>query len=57
MSRVFPVIHEVGNIGIFVQLLKEMNCYLFRVESASIQIYIYHGTSNLNWVDRFLKQI
>ena len=42
----FPVIHEVDNIDIFVQLLMERNWQPLRTESISKQISIYPGALN-----------
>ena len=42
----FLVIHKVDNIGIFVQLLMEINLKLLRTESVSMQIGIYQGVLN-----------
>ena len=53
----FPVIHKVGNIVIFVQLLIEMNWKQLKAESVSTQIYVCHSTLNLNWSDSLLFAI
>ena len=42
----FPVIHKVGNVGIFVQLVMRTNLKRLSVESILIQIYICHNALN-----------
>ena len=42
----FPVIHKVGNVGIFVQLLMRINCKCLPMKSILLQMFIYHDTLN-----------
>ena len=39
----FPIVNKVGNVGIFVQLLMEINCKQLRASSISKQICICHS--------------
>ena len=46
--RLFPVIHKVGNVDIFVQILMEINRKHFRAESVSLQNHNFHVALDLN---------
>ena len=50
----FPVIHEVDNVAIFVQLLMEINLKQLRTESISMQISTYQGALNSYWNEGLL---
>ena len=52
----FPVMHNVGNISIFVQLLMQINWKQLRAKLVSMPIYICYGALNLNLRACFLYQ-
>ena len=43
----FPITHKDGKIGIFVQIVMEINWKQQRTESISMQLSIYQGVLNL----------
>ena len=42
----FPLIHKVGNVGIFVQLLMWINWQWLQMKSILMQMSIFHDASN-----------
>ena len=42
----FPAMHKLGKVGIFVQILMEINWKGLKTESVSMPIYICYGTLN-----------